>query len=80
MPLTEAQKRAKAKYNAKTYERLGIDVKKGERDKLRQYAERQETSLNNFVCSCISYCIENKVDIKNARPLGEILSDIEGDK
>ena len=77
MPASEAQKRAKAKYNAKTYERLGIDVKKGERDKLKQYAELKNTSLNNFVCSCVSHCIENEIDVSNAKPLGEVLSDKE---
>ena len=74
MALSEARKRANAKYNAKTYERLGIDVKKGERDKLKQYAELKETSLNNFVCRCVSHCIENDIDVSNAKPLGEVLS------
>lgn len=80
MALSEARKRANAKYISKAYDDVKIYVKKGDRNTLKQYAERQETSLNNFVCSCISHCIENKVDIKNARPLGEVLSDIEGDK
>ena len=77
MPLSEAQKRAHAKYNAKTYERLGIDVKKGERDRLRQYAELKNTSLNKFVCSCVSHCIENEIDVSNSKPLREVLSEKE---
>lgn len=77
MALSEARKRANAKYNAKTYERLGIDVKKGERDKLKQYAERKQISLNSFVNSCISHCIENNVDVSSAKPLGEVLPDEE---
>ena len=77
MAISEARKRANAKYNAKAYERLGIDVKKGERDKLKQYAEKKETSLNKFVCSCVSHCIENNVDLSTAKPLGEVLSNKE---
>lgn len=76
MALSEARKRANAKYNAKAYERLGIDVKKGQRDQLKQIAEQKETSLNNFVCSCVSHCIENDVDISKAKPLSEILPEI----
>lgn len=77
MALSEARKRANAKYNAKAYERLGIDVKKGERSKLKKYAERKETSLNNFVCSCVSHCIEKNIDVSGAKPLGEVLPDEE---
>lgn len=77
MAVSEARKRANARYNARTYERLGIDVKKGERDKLKHYAEEKETSLNKFVCNCVSHCIENDIDVSTAKPLGEVLSDKE---
>ena len=75
--LSEARKRANAKYNAKSYERLGIDVKKGERNKLKQYAEQKEISLNKFVCNCVSHCIENYIDVSAAKPLGEVLPENE---
>ena len=77
MALSEARKRANAKYNAKSYERLGIDVKKGERNKLKQYAEQKEISLNKFVCNCVSHCIENDIDVSAAKPLGEVLPENE---
>ena len=38
MPISEAQRRAVAKYNAKSYDRIELKVKKGEKDKLKLYA------------------------------------------
>ena len=75
MPLTEAQKRAKAKYSAKAYDQLTIRLKKGERSKLKYYAESHDISLNGFAAACMSHCIENDIDVSNARPLGEVLPD-----
>ena len=77
MALSEARKRANAKYIAKAYDDIKIYVKKGNRSALKQYAEQNETSLNNFVCSCVSHCIENNIDVSAAKPLGEVLSDKE---
>lgn len=76
MALSEARKRANAKYISKAYDDVKIYVKKGERNQLKEIAEQKETSLNNFVCSCISHCIENDVDISKAKPLSEILPEI----
>lgn len=73
MALSEARKRANAKYNAKAYERLAIDVKKGERERLKAYAEAQGMSLNNFVCSCLSYCIKHGIDVSATPALTETL-------
>ena len=38
--LTEAQKRANQKYNAKAYDKIKIVVKKGRRDEIKQFAEK----------------------------------------
>ncbi len=73
MPISEARYRANKKYNEKTYERLAIDVKKGERERLKAYADSQGMSLNNFVCSCLSYCIEQGIDVSATPALTEIL-------
>ena len=77
MPLPESQKRANAKYRAKSYEQLMIRVKKGEREKLMNYVNKHDISLNKFAASCMSHCIENNVDLSNTKPLGEVLSDKE---
>ncbi len=73
MAISEARYRANKKYNEKTYERVAFDVKKGERDMLKAYAERQGMSLNNFVGSCISYCIHHKIDVSAVPALTETL-------
>lgn len=48
MPVSEAQKEAKKKYEAKAYDMLGVRVKKGERDRIKAFAEEQGKSLNGF--------------------------------
>ena len=39
MAITEAQKRASAKYNAKAYDRIELKVKKGHKAKIKAHAE-----------------------------------------
>ena len=55
MPVSEAQKEAKKKYEAKAYDMLGVRVKKGERDRIKAFAEEQGKSLNGF-CKEAIYC------------------------
>lgn len=52
--LSEAQKRANQKYNAKAYDQIKIVVKKGRRDEIKQFAEKCGMSLNAYV----NYLIE----------------------
>ena len=73
MPLSEARKRANAKYNAKNYKQLMIRVKVGEDTRLKTYADSQGMSLNNFVCSCLSYCISQGIDVSATPALTETL-------
>lgn len=80
MPMSESKKRANAKYNAKAYEQLMIRLKKGERAKLKSYTDSHNISVNSFAAACMSHCIENGIDVSNAKPLGEVLSDTEGDE
>lgn len=70
---SEARIRANNKYNAKTYDDMKIHVKKGERDRLKAYADSQGMSLNNFVCSCLSYCINHSIDVSAVPALTETL-------
>lgn len=48
MPVSEAQKKAKKKYEAQAYDMLGVRVKKGERDRIKAFAEERGQSLNGF--------------------------------
>ena len=72
---SEAHMRASNKYNAKAYDPLRINVKKGERERLKAYADSQGMSLNNFVCSCLSYCIKHGIDVSAVPALTETLPD-----
>ena len=56
--------RANARYKEKTYERVYLQVKKGEKDRLKEYAESVGMSVNAFVLSAIEEKIEqmNKKD------------------
>lgn len=70
---SEARIRANNKYNAKAYDEVKFRVKKGEKERFQLFLGERQYSLNNFVNSCISHCIENNIDVSNAKPLGEVL-------
>lgn len=73
MAQTEAHRRAVEKYNAKAYRQLNFRVKANEADRLKAYADSQGMSLNNFVCSCLSYCIAQGIDVSATPALTETL-------
>jgi hypothetical protein len=58
MPATKAEQKAVAKYKLKTYDRLEISVKKGQKDKIKTHAEGMGESLNGFVNRAIDNQIE----------------------
>jgi predicted HicB family RNase H-like nuclease len=49
MPYTEAQKRASMKYNEKAYDRIALRVSKGDKEKIKAFAESNGESLNGFI-------------------------------
>lgn len=53
MAISEAQKRAVAKYNAKNYDKICVRIKKGQRDILKAHADKQGESLNGWIVSAI---------------------------
>lgn len=53
MKYSEAQKEATARYNKKTYDRINIIVKKGQREQIKNFAASQGKSLNRFVLDAI---------------------------
>lgn len=64
MPKTSAaQMAATRRYEAKTYERLSVLLKKGERGRFREYANRIGVSLNSFVVNAIEKEIE-RIDLE----------------
>ena len=70
---SQARIDANARYNAKTYKQLMIRVKIGEDIRLKAYADSQGMSLNNFVCSCLSYCMKHHIDVSAVPALSEVL-------
>ena len=57
-PLTEARKRANAKYNAKAYDRLELKVKKGRKADILAHAGTTDGSLNKFLNRAIDETME----------------------
>lgn len=49
MAISEAQKKAVAKYNAKSYDRLELKVAKGKKDIIQGVAEQQGKSVNGYI-------------------------------
>lgn len=78
LKISEARYNANRRYNQKAYERVGFDVKKGERDRLKLYCLRHGTSLNGFVTAAVAYCIANSIDLSSVPALADILPEGDG--
>lgn len=52
------QTRAKNKYNAKAYDRIALQVKKGRKDIIKAHAENRGESINGFVNRAIDEAME----------------------
>lgn len=55
MKYSDAQKEATARYNRKTYDRINLIVKKGQRQIIKDFAASKGKSLNRFICDAIEY-------------------------
>lgn len=49
MAISEAQRKAVAKYNAKAYDRIELKVKKGQKSLIQEVAAQQGQSLNGYI-------------------------------
>ena len=58
MKYSDAQREATARYNKKTYERIDVVVKKGQRQILKDFAASQGKSLNRFILDAVEQEIE----------------------
>ena len=70
MPISEARKRANAKYNLKAYDRIELKVSKGKKEKIRLFAEQHGESLNAFVNRAISEAM-GEVQRKETAPVAK---------
>lgn len=57
MPITDAQKKATYKYREK-YEELRFQVPKGEKDAIREHAEKHGESINRFLQRAVKETME----------------------
>ncbi len=44
---------SKYKYNSKAYDRINLIVKKGQKEIIKQYADKQNKSLNSYISDAI---------------------------
>ena len=58
MPITEAQKRATMKYQAKAYDKMTFRFPKGKKDIMESHITKQGESLNKFVNRAIDEAME----------------------
>lgn len=56
--MSKPQTRASNKYNAKAYDRLAIQVKKGRKADIQAAAEKQGESLNAYVVKAVERRME----------------------
>ena len=47
--ITKAQQKATAKYQKNNYDDIRLRVRKGQRDKIKAFAESQGKSLNSYI-------------------------------
>ena len=58
MPVSEAQKKATAKYEQQNYDKILLRLEKGKKDRIKNHAESKGESLNGFVNRAIDEAIE----------------------
>ena len=58
MAISEAQRKAVAKYNAANYDRIELRIEKGQKQALKDHAEARGETLNGFVNRAIQEAVE----------------------
>ena len=58
MPITEAKRRANAKYDAKTYDRLSCKIKKSDAASIKDHAAKRGETINAFLLRAIKETLE----------------------
>ena len=62
MGYTEAQRQATARYNKKAYDRIEIFVRKGRKQVIKEFAQKQGLSTNKFINQAIDKAMNEKED------------------
>ncbi|MCM1361549.1 MAG: hypothetical protein NC235_06570 [Clostridiales bacterium] len=64
MAMSEAHKKASAKYDAKAYEKKLVRFKPDQWEKFKAYTAENGYTDNGYIISAIMYCIENNINLK----------------
>ncbi|MCM1008669.1 MAG: hypothetical protein NC485_12250 [Ruminococcus flavefaciens] len=67
MAMSEAHKKASAKYDAKAYEKKLVRFKPDQWEKFKAYTAENGYTDNGYIISAIMYCIENNIDLKQEK-------------
>lgn len=62
MGYIESQRAATARYNKKTYDRIEIVVKKGRKEKIKAFAQRQGKSVNGLINDLLDEAMQKEGD------------------
>lgn len=65
MPMTEAQRKAKRKYDQKTYTTIACKCKISEADKLKEYAKNNGMSTSMLLYKSVKYIIDNNINLSD---------------
>lgn len=63
MAKTEAQKRANAKYHAKTYKTFTVNAKIADYEEITAFSDSLGMSKAGFLLAAAKYCINNNVNL-----------------
>lgn len=54
MAISDAQKRATAKYHKKSYDRIELKVRKGNKEVIEEAAQRAGMSVNSYIAEAVN--------------------------
>lgn len=60
-----ARTKANRKYNEKAYDRIALTVPKGDKEKIKAFAEEEGVSVNSLINAAIKERMEHKKDAEN---------------
>lgn len=63
--MTDARKRANAKYDKKHMGTIGIKGQREIIDRIKEYALEKGISINKLCINATMYCIDNNIDLKS---------------
>lgn len=63
MPRSDAQKKADAKYHAKTFKAFTVNAKISDYEIINDYCNNNDISKTKFLITAAMYCIDNQIPL-----------------